>query len=156
MKIIISIFICVLLGQSMFFVEKSSAEWEHDLVLTNEGTISSYNNAWCIAANENVVHVVWYSIRDGNYEIYYKRSTNSGLTWSANSRLTNNIEPSSYPSIAVSGLLVHIIWDEERNGNFEIYYKRSTDAGISWGTETYLTNQTVFRSEEHKSELQSR
>ncbi len=38
------------------------------------------NIKWCIAANVNIIHVVWQEHRDGNAEIYYKRSMDGGTT----------------------------------------------------------------------------
>jgi hypothetical protein len=123
----------------------ANAQWQPDVRLTNNDSASytSYNNAWCIAASGSVVHVVWKDARDGNAEIYYKRSTDAGVSWGADTRLTNSIANSVYPSVAVSGSIIHLVWNDERDGNSEIYYKRSTDAGISWGADTRLTNNTA-------------
>jgi hypothetical protein len=123
----------------------ANAQWQPDVRLTNDPAISytSYNNAWCIASSGTVVHVVWYDGRDNNYEIYYKRSTDGGISWGADTRLTNNTAESLFPSIAVSGSVVHVVWRDFRDGNPEIYYKRSTDAGVSWGADTRLTNNTA-------------
>ncbi|WP_337867127.1 hypothetical protein, partial [Ignavibacterium sp.] len=81
------------------------AQWQPDLRLTNDPAVSytSTNNAWCIAASGSVVHVVWRDQRDGNDEIYYKRSTDGGISWGADTRLTNNSAASWMPSAAVSG-----------------------------------------------------
>jgi hypothetical protein len=120
------------------------AQWQPDHRLTNNSAPSgtSFNNAWCVAAGGNNVHAVWYDERDGNFEIYYKRSTDGGVSWFSDVRLTNNSALSAYPSVAVSGTIVHIAWLDERDGNQEIYFKRSTNGGISWGTDVRLTNAT--------------
>ena len=121
-----------------------NAQWEPSFRLTNASGSSSlsYNNTHNIAANGNILHTVWQDNRDGNLEIYYKRSTDGGTTWGTDTRLTNNTSVSGYPGIAVSGSLVHIIWEDLRNNNWQIYYKRSTDGGVTWGTDTRLTNIT--------------
>ena len=80
----------------------------------------------------------------GTDEIYYKRSTDAGVNWGTDTRLTNNTADSWYPSVAVSGSVVHVVWDDNRDGNSEIYYKRSTDAGVNWGADTRLTNNTAY------------
>ena len=132
--------ICIFFFLSAYI---SYAQWQSDVRLTNDDAYSwtSSNNAWCVAANGSVVHIVWFDLRDGgNSEIYYKRSTDSGENWGADTRLTNNADMSRFPSIAVSGSLVHVVWEDTRDGYTQIYYKRSTDGGINWGADTRLTN----------------
>jgi len=126
----------------MLVTMNASAQWQPDMRLTNDSNISltSSNNSSCIASNGSVVHTVWKDYRDGNSEIYYKRSTNTGISWGADTRLTNNTADSWQPTIAVSGSVVHVVWNDNRDGNYEIYYKRSTDGGVSWGTDKRLTN----------------
>jgi hypothetical protein len=71
------------------------------------------------------VHVVWQDYRDVNSEIYYKRSSNGGTTWGTDTRLTNNSASSGLPSIAVSGSVVHVVWEDNRDTEIEVYYKRN-------------------------------
>ncbi len=122
------------------------SQWQTDVRLTNNsaGSHTSNNNTWCIATNGNIVHIVWSDVRENNYEIYYKRSTDAGLTWDADIRLTNNSGDSWYPAIAISGSNVYVGWYDNRDGNDEIYFKRSTDVGVSWTTDTRLTNNTAY------------
>ncbi len=121
------------------------AQWQPDVRLTNN-PFTSYTsyNTWCIAASGNVVHVVWWDARNGNDEIYYKRSADGGVSWGADTRLTNNSAGSYSPSVAISGTFVHVVWFDLRDGNYELYYKRSTDAGISWEPDRQLTNDPAF------------
>jgi len=102
------------------------AQWEPDVRLTynDSASYTSINNAWCVAATGDTVHVVWQDFRDGDYEIYTKRSTDGGSTWGADTRLTNNSAYSYAPSVAASGSNVHLIWRDNRDGNYEIYTKR--------------------------------
>jgi hypothetical protein len=129
----------------MFVAINANSQWQPDVRLTNDtaSSLASNNNAWCVASSGSVVHVVWYDNRDGNSEIYYKRSTDAGISWGTDTRLTNNTANSYDPSIVVSGSVVNIVWMDYRDGNWEIYNKRSTDAGISWGADTRLTNNTA-------------
>jgi hypothetical protein len=78
--------------------------------------------------------------RDGNNEIYYKRSIDGGINWGADTRLTNNTGSSESPSVIVSGSVVQVVWADSRDLNYEIYYKRSTDGGVNWGADTRLTD----------------
>lgn len=42
-------------------------------------------------------------------------------------------------SIAVVGDTVHVVWYDTRDGASEVYYKRSTDGGKTWGGDTRLS-----------------
>src|SRR3954464_8347995 len=103
----------------IFISVHTSAQWQADFRLTNDPANSglSQNNAKSVAASGSAVHVVWYDERDGNKEIYYKRSTDNGLTWGADTRLTNNPFTSSVPSVSVSGQVVHVSWVDDRDGD---------------------------------------
>lgn len=130
---------------SLFVMNNSPAQWQPDVRLTNNSAASylCFNNGRSIAASGNSVHVVWYDERDGNQEVYYKRSTNGGLTWGADARLSYDINVSEDPSVAVSGNIVIVTWSDNRNtSDYEIYSIRSTDGGSIWGLETRLTNTT--------------
>jgi hypothetical protein len=132
---------------SSFLIHNCFGQWEPDVRLTNASghSYTSNNNAWSIATNGNVVHVVWYDNRYGHYEILYKRSTDGGINWGVDTRLTNKNASSFFPSIAVFGSFVHVVWEDERDGiSGEIYYKHSTDGGFTWGTDTRLTNNTAY------------
>jgi hypothetical protein len=111
--------------------------WSDNVNLSNNGSIA-YNPA--IAVSGSYVHVVWYDNRDGNYEEYYKRSIDGGITWDPEIRLTNNTGISMHPSISASGLNVHLVWFDNSDGNFEIYYKNSIDGGDTWSADVRLTN----------------
>jgi hypothetical protein len=146
MKKLIYTIVFVLIVHCTLKIEDCMSQWQPDVRLTNDpaGSSTSENNAWCVASSGNVVHVVWFDWRNGNPEIYYKRSTDAGVSWGADTRLTNNSSFSDFPSVAVSGSFVHVVWQDSRDGsNGEIYCKRSTDAGVSWGADTRLTNNTA-------------
>jgi phage terminase large subunit-like protein len=118
----------------------AGVSWGADTRLTNNSANSSSPS---VSVSGQVVHIVWFDNRDGNDEIYYKRSTDGGVSWGADARLTNNSATSYSTSVSVSGQVVHVVWFDERDGNSEIYYKRSTDAGASWGADTRLTNNSA-------------
>jgi hypothetical protein len=102
---------------------------------------SGGSGAPCITADSGQgIHLVWYDNSSGNREIYYRKSTNSGNTWSALTRLTWNSGESKFPVIAAdSGSGIHLVWYDTSPGNFEIFYKRSTDSGASWSALKRIT-----------------
>jgi hypothetical protein len=122
----------------------SGLSWSTDTRFTSDDSFLSVNPVVAVSGSD--VHVIWGDERDGNSEIYYRRSTNYGSSWEPETRLTNNSYVCESPSITASGLFVHTVWYDTRDGNFEIYYKRSTDGGTSWGADTRLSS-TPFVSE---------
>ena len=104
--------------------------WGPEVQLTeidgNSSCTSGYNKA--IAVTGEKVRVVWMDQRDGNWEIYYKESTDGGATWSDDVRLTDDPAISYCPDIAATTDEIHVVWQDERDGNYEIYYKRLTVA----------------------------
>ena len=105
--------------------------WGGDIKLTSGGYPS-------IAISGENIHVVW----TAGFEIYYKHSTDNGQTWGDDTRLTQESHESWSPSIAISGENIHVVWPDDRDGNEEIYYKRSTDNGQTWGKDTRLTQES--------------
>lgn len=131
-------------GNSEIYYRRSAdagETWGEEIRLTNNSDMSRFPS---VAVSGSVVHVVWEDNRDGNPEIYYKRSTDAGITWEADVRLTNNSAISAEASVAVSGSNVHVVWTDDRDGDYEIYYKSSTDGGLTWGADTRLTNHTAY------------
>jgi len=86
------------------------------------------------------IHVVWDDSTAGNAEIYYRKTTDGGTTWSPVQRLTWTTGWSYRPAIAIdSNDAVHVVWDDGTPGNSAVYYKKSTDSGDTWGTVRRLT-----------------
>jgi hypothetical protein len=119
------------------------AQWSSDFRISNS-VQNSYSNPKSIASYGNYVHVVYDDERDGNLEIYYRRSTDLGITWGPETRLTNSSGISAHSCIDVISSTVYIFWHDGRHGSseFEIYYKFSTDNGDTWSADTRLTNAT--------------
>jgi hypothetical protein len=70
----------------------------------------------------------------GNYEIFFKKSTDSGTAWTTQ-RLTWNAGTSQGVDVAIDiDDNIHLVWMDTTPGNFEIFYKNSTDGGSTWST----------------------
>ncbi len=115
--------------------------WGEDLRLTTAEEVSVQPS---IAVSGTTLHLVWEDQRDlipgPEFELYYKRSTDNGASWSDDFRLTTNGSPKGQPTVAAIGANVLVLWMDRRDGNFEIYFKRSGDGGLTWSPDTRLTD----------------
>ena len=92
-----------------------------------------------IALDRGTIYVVWQDDTPGNYEIYFRKSTDGGSTWQTMQRLTTNAGNSELPSIAVFGSDIYVTWDDNTPGNYDIYFLKSTDGGATWQTAKRIT-----------------
>ena len=103
----------------------SGATWNPPILLSGPNTASYAPN---IGVSGDNVWVLWNDNRDGSFEIFFKNSTDGGTIWGSDTRLTNmDGFDSGGPKIALSGIVKHIIWEDQRDGNSEIYFKRYPD-----------------------------
>jgi hypothetical protein len=82
-----------------------------------------------IGVNGTTVHIVY--LQDG--EVIYRGSTDNGATWSR-SQITWGLDAINI-EMAVSGSTVHLAITAFPSGtSFPcLYYKKSTDSGVTWG-----------------------
>ena len=94
-----------------------------------------------LAANSSSgIFLAWNDDTPGNDEIFFKKSTNGGGTWSNPLRSTYTTFLSFEPVLSVDGSnAVHLIWLDRTPGNDEVFYKSSTNGGNSWSSPTRLT-----------------
>ena len=93
-------------------------------------------------ADNGTIWVVWASNRMGfgNDELYYKTSSNYGLTWSGESRLTEAAGYDEGPSIMqASNGTIWVVWGSYRTDNYELFYK--TFNGSSWSFDVQFTEE---------------
>ncbi|KPJ60313.1 MAG: hypothetical protein AMJ46_06965 [Latescibacteria bacterium DG_63] len=97
------------------------------------------------ADSDGNAYVVWSDRRHGNFEIYFRRYL-TGVGWGNQKRVTQNAAISANPSLAVDCVgNMHIVWEDFRDGNDEIYYRRITNSqGPGWDpVETRLTSESA-------------
>ncbi|MGB3341456.1 MAG: hypothetical protein WBB37_08245 [bacterium] len=79
-------------------------------------------------------HLFWTAntgtIGSADFKIFYKRTTDLGLTWQPDVRVTDHTMMDSLPSLscAALGSAVCLAWVDRQNG---IYYKYSMDNGMT-------------------------
>ena len=125
---------------SLFYMTSSDtgASWSTEASLTTDLGI---NTAPAILQTvDGMIWLVWSSNRTGIYDLYCKTSSDEGLSWSDETRLTTDPSYDLSPSITqtVDGM-IWLVWSSGRTGDYDLYYKTSSNGGLSWSTETRLT-----------------
>jgi uncharacterized repeat protein (TIGR02543 family) len=107
----------------------SAAQWMVDLAIDSTGR----------------VHAAWEDGRNGALNIFYSNSTDHGLTWTTNLRVSSEDTPLSYNRPGDYFALqagpndyIYVVWTDGRGADFDIYYARSP--GFPAATLTVSTN----------------
>jgi hypothetical protein len=137
MKRLREIFVTVVVFLLLFSAVAYGITWSTNERLTKNAGSSLYP---ALATEGTNIYVVWHDNTPGNYEIYFKKSDDGGVTWSTNERLTKNAGSSLYPALATEGTNIYVVWHDNTPGNYEIYFKKSDDGGVTWSTNERLTN----------------
>ncbi|HEV8387618.1 MAG TPA: sialidase family protein [Nitrososphaera sp.] len=138
-KRIASISLSVLLFVSILVII-SNPSYANAEVQTRNTTSSSAPEVG--AASGSNRFLVWEDSTPGNWEIFFRRSTDNGATWKPTVNLSNNPGPSQVPLIAVSGSHVYVVW---RQANTEgllpnIFFIHSADNGATWGPKIKISS----------------
>ncbi|MCX6155846.1 MAG: sialidase family protein [Candidatus Kapabacteria bacterium] len=109
----------------------ANAQWEADFKLsTNEGSASlNENMGQCIATNGNDIHVVWWDANKNGSPIFYKKSSDRGVNWIADKRLSGTPGKADFPSVAVANGIIYVACRDSAIGSALSSYYRSTDGG---------------------------
>jgi len=130
--------ICLLIVFSLAFAAARGAAWTTKRLTYN----SSVSDCAAIAGYSANIYVVWSDNSQGNFDIYFKKSVDSGATWQTAQRLTYSTGSFRVPTIAISGANIYVVWCDDTPGNKDIYFKKSADGGATWHTAKKLTSNT--------------
>jgi hypothetical protein len=94
-----------------------------------------------IVVSGSNIHVTWV----GNCcDIFYKRSTDGGVTWKSSKNLSNTAGNSRYQDMTVSGSNVYVTWIESVADGSEIMFRRSIDSGATWKSSKNLSSDAAI------------
>jgi hypothetical protein len=119
------------------FCKRSTDEgnnWEKEVKLTEN---KSYNELYpynssnpSISASNEILHLTWTYSRATKREIFYKRSTDFGVHWGTDFRVSDDCADNDVPTIFSSNSAVHVVWCGYKDRNWEIYYNRNPRGNI--------------------------
>jgi hypothetical protein len=101
--------------------------WTRDVPLTPATPDGGSWHPSLVVAGQRLT-LAWEDYRDGNAEVYARESLDGGVTWSADRRVTAAAAYSIYPRLTADGTLTHGVWQDNRDGNWEIYFAEELNA----------------------------
>jgi len=125
---------------NVFYVTSAYGEaaWSQETQLTSSRGANS--GVSVCQASDSTIWLVWASDRTGNYDLYYKTSSDYGGTWSNDTQLTFHSGRDLKPAIRqMSDGTIWIVWSSNRSGGYDLYLKTSQNNGDSWSDDMQLT-----------------
>jgi hypothetical protein len=103
-------------------------------VRVDDGPAGSSAESPAICTDATTIYAAWSDNRDGDYDIFYSRSADAGVTWSAAVKVNDvstGIQRS--PAIATDGAgKVYLVWEDGRGTDYDIYISVGEDPGTGF------------------------
>ena len=122
--------------------------WTDAFRVNNDAGGATQNEPSLFVDHNADIYAAWTDYRNGNADVFFSKSTDGGLSFSANVRMndvTGNWQRE--PDLAVdSAGLIHAVWTDNRNAGItgpDIYYGNSTDGGLSFNPSQRVNNDMV-------------
>ena len=116
-------------------------------ILVDDSAADVYSPRIVTAAG--VLHAAWLDLRNGNLDVYYSRSSDSGATWLPSVRIDDTPLPidAEAMDLAVNstGTEVYVVWTDSRTGNPDVYVRASNNGGVAWGAGVRADDAAVGR-----------
>ncbi|MEA1866683.1 MAG: exo-alpha-sialidase [Thermodesulfobacteriota bacterium] len=118
-----------------------------DNVQVNDVSIGQQHQPDMAVTSDGIIYVVWRDFRDDpggkQGDIYFAKSTNGGLTFSAGVCVNDDsgTTPHCAPMLTTDNQgNVYVVWHDNRNGNWDIYFAKSTDGGDHFDPNVQIVN----------------
>ncbi len=122
----------------------NGATWEEKQQISNapRRTGGRSEDPAITAEGKNVL-LAWNDNRDSapgkGMSVYYRRSSDKGKTWGAETALTKPPDYTYFPSINIAGKDIDLIYGDRQSGHYDIFYLHSPDSGETWNEKRQVT-----------------
>jgi hypothetical protein len=93
-----------------------------------------------LGVNGETLTVMWVEGNAPATDIFMARSLNSGVTWSVPVNLTNQPGPSEEYDWGFAGRYYFLVWAGQPGGNWDVFFERSTDGGVTFVAKNLSVN----------------
>jgi hypothetical protein len=117
---------------------------DHDNAIFNISNNIGHSEEPQIMKYGNNINVMWVDDSSGSRDIYFKKSSDNGCTFSRTIDLGIEKGGSLDPKMAVWKNNIYVIWEHTPGNNGAVFFTRSTDNGSSFDEVRNLGNNTGF------------
>jgi len=98
-------------------------------------------DASIMQTNDGTIWLFWSSSRTGNYDLFFKTSSDNGTTWTNTAPLTENSGQDLAPSVIQdTNGTIWVVWQFFGTEDYsDLFCKTSSDNGTTWSNATKLT-----------------
>lgn len=98
--------------------------------------------------NSNNIYIVWSDETTDAMQIFFSRSIDGGINFSAPTNISNSGYNTDNPEIKFRHSILHIVWQSEEP-DFGIFYTKSSDNGNTFTTVKDISNTSFATYEPH-------
>lgn len=93
--------------------------------------------------SQGKLHLVWTEKDQNNFDVYYARSEDGGMTWSASQDVVPEARlPVFSPNIVVgSDDTLHLVWSARVSQAVQLHYRQSRDGGNTWSAPLVISGE---------------
>jgi len=128
-------------GTAEVFLTRSSdggTSFEKPIMISDTSKLAAFPQ---ISVSDNHVYSTWLEKSDNNStNIVFTKSVDKASSFGTPLYLTHNTGNAGIPKIVADGNQVYLTWEDNSNGNFEIYLSKSDDYGASFHTPVDISN----------------
>ncbi len=101
---------------------------------------------WLAYVRQTVIEIEPDKIQEKR-EIWHRTSTDGGATWTAERQISTGSTNDDDPAILeTAGGVLWVVWQSGRSGNGDLWYKTSSDRGVTWSADVRLTSSDLSDS----------
>ncbi len=125
------------LDNDIYYKQFDGVTWQPEQEISSDAGMED-QTAPSIAVDGDMVYVAWGDNGDGDWDIYYRHF--DGVTWQPEQEISADpgTAKQNYPIVAVDAGRVHVLWRDDRDGRWNVYY-RCFD-GVTWQPELKISS----------------
>jgi len=108
--------------------------------LSNSTRFSQTSRDSQITVSGNIVSIVWWEESKQDSDVFFTRSVDGGLNFNKPLNLSRTSANSMFPQVISNEENMYVLWHDYAHGNGDIFLRKSTDLGATFGSIRNLSN----------------